>query len=302
MILVDLQQTAIANFLMYHKTGKLGSGSEMLKEEGFGENMNDKSDIELMRFMLLMALRSYKKQFSEKYGDIVLCCDSAMSWRRDIFPFYKIKRKKARDNSVFDWVTFNSIFAKVKEEFRENLPYRLIEAEGAEGDDVIAVMCEMNASRQTPEQILIYSSDQDFLQLQRFPLVQQYDKYRQRFLVTQDPLASLKEKIIRGDKEDGVPNIMSADNVFAAGVRQTPIMTKKCEEWLKIDPLFFCTPEMLERYKRNETLVDLSKIPLEIKSRIATAYLTKHPAPRSKLYQYLLNTRSVEMINSIGEF
>lgn len=304
MILVDLQQTAIASFMMYYKTGKLGPGSTLVKQTTLYEdtgNMDDKTDLEILRHSLLMALRSYRKLF-QKYGDLVLCCDSEISWRKSVFPFYKIKRKKSRDGSVFDWVSFQKCFTTIKEEFRENLPYKLIEADGAEGDDVISVLCEANSHKRTPEPILIYSSDKDFLQLQKYPEVKQYDKIRDRYLVTENPLFDLREKIIRGDPGDGIPNILSPDNSFAVGIKQRPIMTAKVEVWKKVDPVFSFTGDDLERYERNRRLIDLSCIPDVIKGRIASSYLGLRPAPRGNVYKYLMKVREADLLSSAGDF
>jgi hypothetical protein len=244
----------------------------------------------------------FREQFGSKYGDFVLCCDSQLSWRKDIFPFYKIKRKKQRDDSPIDWAGFQTIFSQIKAEFRDHLPYRLVEAEGAEGDDVISVLCEWNAQRTKPEPVLIFSSDKDFLQLQKYPEVQQWDKLRERWLICDNPLFFLREKIIRGDSGDGVPNIFSPENSFAVGVRQKPVMTAKVEEWKQRDPVFNFTGEVLERYERNRLLMDLSMIPVPVKAKIANQFLTNAPKPRSGLYNYFVNSRLPELITETGAF
>lgn len=299
MILVDLQQTAIANYIMDHMPRK---GPDMIAEWGHGDE--EQTELERMRGMLLRALRSYRKKFGEKYGDFILCCDSDKSWRKDFFPFYKIRRKQRRSESTFDWKTFGETFATLKNEFRENLPYRVLEAEGAEGDDVIAVMCEWNNGKKTPEPVLIYSSDQDFLQLQKYPQVEQYDKHRDRFLKCDNPLHEVRELIIRGDDDDDVPNILSADNCFAAKIRQKPMMTAKVDQWKLLDPeeITDWDDDTRERYARNKKLVDLSVIPTDIKAKIAQAFLDVKPAPRSQMYKYLMNTRAVDLLSAAGDF
>jgi hypothetical protein len=64
------------------------------------------------------------------------------------------------------------------------------------------------------EDILIISSDGDFLQLQQYNgksnyTIKQYNHAKKKFVVSENPLEELKEKIIQGDKGDGIPNIMS---------------------------------------------------------------------------------------------
>lgn len=300
MILIDLQQTAMAHYIMDAKDRSLPE--KMIVENGFGDE--DKPDIDRLRNGLLRSLRAVRRKFSEQYGELVLCCDSQLSWRRDIFPLYKARRRKSRDESVLDWKNFNTIFTTIKAEFRDNMPYYLIEADGAEGDDVIAVMCEWNANKRNKEPILIYSSDQDFLQLQRFPEVSQYDKFRDRFLKCENPEYELRELIIRGDVDDGVPNIFSEDNCFVAGIRQRPVMTAKVEIWKTLEPAMITDwdDDTRSRWERNRSLVDLSAIPANIKAHIAQTYLDLSPAGRGNVYKYLMQVGATELIAAAGEF
>ena len=111
-----------------------------------------KIDEGLIRHIVLNSLRSYTKQFKAKYGNMVICCDSKKYWRREVFPFYKSNRKKDRDKSDFDWNLIFETLNKIRDELKQNLPYRVIEVEGAEADDIIAVL----AGRMSPhEDILI---------------------------------------------------------------------------------------------------------------------------------------------------
>jgi hypothetical protein len=194
------------------------------------------------------------RQFKTKYGEIVVACDSKRYWRRDVFPFYKAHRKKDREKSEFDWHLIFETIHKIRDELKENFPYKVIDVEGAEADDVIAVL----AGRMAPhEEILILSSDKDFVQLQKYPNVTQYSPILKRFVKTDDPLGYIKEHIIRGDKGDGIPNFLSPDNTFVAGERQKVINSKKLQEWIVSEPAVFCTTDqMLRGYKRNQMLVD----------------------------------------------
>ena len=42
-----------------------------------------------------------------------------------------------------------------------------------------------------------------------------------------DPIVFLREQIIKGDRSDGVPNILSDDDIFLRDERQKPINKKK---------------------------------------------------------------------------
>ena len=66
-----------------------------------------------------------------------------------------------------------------------------------------------------------------------------------------------------------VDNFLSDDDCFVNGGRQKPLRSGQLEKWSEIeDPAVFCDQEMLRGYRRNEMLVDLTKIPDEIKNKI----------------------------------
>ena len=88
MILVDFNQIAISN-LMVTLNSKYFDNVEV-------------NDI-LIRHMILNSLRSHRVKFHEKYGELVICCDSRHCWRKEVFPFYKASRKKTRASSDYDW-------------------------------------------------------------------------------------------------------------------------------------------------------------------------------------------------------
>lgn len=283
MILIDLNQVLISNLM-----------------QQIGSNPKIQLDENLIRHMVLNSLRSYSKQFRSKYGEIVVACDSKKYWRRDVFPFYKAHRKKDREKSDLDWHSIFECLNKIREELKENFPYRVLEIEGAEADDIIAVL----AARYSPSQdILILSSDKDFVQLQKYPSVVQYSPILKRFLKTEDPAQFIKEHIIRGDKGDGIPNFLSPDNTFVIGERQKVINSKKLEQWIKADPTDFCvTDNMMRNYKRNQMLVDLDFVPETIKAQIVEAYDNTKPCTRQKMFNYFIEKRLKNLMEVIDEF
>ncbi len=282
-ILIDLNQVLISNLMQ-----QINSNPKVKLEEN------------LIRHMVLNSLRSYVRQFKEKYGSIIICCDSKKYWRRDVFPFYKSNRKKARDESGFDWTLIFETLNKIRDELKENFPYKVIDVEGAEADDVIGVL----SARLSPsEDILILSSDKDFVQLQKYENVTQYSPILKRFVKTDDPHLYVKEHIIKGDRGDGIPNFLSADNVFALGERQKVINKKKLDEWLKLKPEDFCVNEnMLRGYKRNQMLVDLDYIPDNISAQIVEAYENVKPGNKQKMFNYFVEKKLVNLMEVIQEF
>ena len=282
-ILVDLNQVLIANLM-----------------QQINYDPKIKLDENLIRHMVLNSLRSYSKQFKSKYGDLVICCDSKIYWRREYFPFYKANRKKDREKSNLDWNLIFQTLNKIRDELKTNFPYRVLEIEGAEADDIIGVLA---ARLSSSEDILILSSDKDFAQLQKYSSVSQYSPILKRFIKNENPLSYLKEHIIRGDRGDGVPNFLSSDNVFVIGERQKVINKKRLTEWINSNYTEFCVNDtMLRGYKRNQTLVDLDYTPETIKSKIVDAYDNTKPSSRQKLLTYFIENRLKTLIPIIDEF
>ena len=282
MILVDMNQVMISNLMMQMKA---------LKSREIDEN--------LIRHMILNSLRSYLKQFKGRYGDMVICCDSRNYWRKEFFPFYKAHRKKDREKSDLDWHLIFETLNKVRDELKEHFPYKVIEVDGAEADDIIAVLtAKLSSSRD----ILILSSDKDFVQLQKYPNVTQYSPILKKFISTDNPQEYIKEHIIRGDKGDGVPNFLSADNVFVLGERQKSINNNRVKEWLARPPEDFCNEQMLRGYKRNQKLVDLDFTPEEIKSNITEAYDNATTGTKQKLMNYFIEKRLRNLMSDMDDF
>jgi len=283
MILIDLNQVLISNLM-----------------QQIGSNPKIKLDEDLIRHMVLNSLRSYTKQFRQKYGHVVICCDSKKYWRRDVFPFYKSNRKKDRDASNLDWNAIFEILNKIRDELKEYFPGRVIEVEGAEADDIIGTLAVRASAN---EDVLILSSDKDFVQLQKYPNVYQYSPILKRYIQSDNPHQFIKEHIIRGDRGDGIPNFLSPDNTFALGERQKTINTKKLTEWINKAPEEFCiNDQMLRGYKRNQMLVDLDFIPETIRSKIVEAYDSATVGTKQKLMNYFIEKRLRNMIEVLDEF
>lgn len=283
MILCDYNQMAIANVMQQTSGG-----------------LKNQLDANLIRHMVLNSLRSYAKQFKDKYGNIVIACDSKRYWRRDFFPFYKSHRKDDREKSAIDWSLIFNTLAEIKDELRENFPYKVIEVEGAEADDIIGVLVK-NFHNQ--EDILILSADKDFVQLQKFKGVTQYSPILKRYMRVDNPHEYIQEHIIRGDRGDGIPNFLSPDNTFAVGERQKVISKKKLSQWIGVNPLDFCvTDTMLRGYKRNQMLVDLDYIPEKIADGILETYNNTKSANKQKMISYLIEKRMKNLFDVADEF
>ena len=84
-----------------------------------------------------------------------------------------------------------------------------------------------------------------------------------------DPHSFIREHIIKGDKSDGIPNFLSADDCFVKGERQRPISQKNLAKWVDMEPSSFCMNDtQLANYHRNRLLIDFDYVPKEIEQQI----------------------------------
>jgi len=288
MIIIDYSQTVISNIM---------AELNIAKEK--------KLEVNLIRHMVLNTIRSYVTKFKEEYGpDIVIACDSRKYWRKDIFPNYKANRKKARQESGLDWNLIFDTINLLKSEIKEHLPYQLVEIEGAEADDVIA--CYIQWIKSENEKVIIVSADHDFMQLHKFNNVYQWSPTRNDFVTCKvDPKDKLFEHIIKGDKGDGVPNVLSDDDTIVEGRRQKAIQTKKLNEW-KLDHTSMPQDTgFVNNFERNQTLIDLSKIPDDIKDTIQSTFLNKKLQTndaKEKIKNYFQQHNLNNMLEVIEEF
>jgi hypothetical protein len=282
MILVDFSQLMVGGLMAHAKT------------------QSDVSE-DLLRHMVLNTLRSYRKQYKKTYGELILCIDSRHYWRRDVFPNYKHARKKAREDSKFDWPIIFKWFDKIKAELKEHFPYKMIDVMAAEADDVIGVLSKY---KHMEEKILILSSDKDFIQLHKYKNVKQYSPMQRKWVRHIDPVGYAKEHIIRGDHGDGIPNFLSGDDFLVEGIRQHPIAKKKVAVWLTQTPEEICegNEEMMERWQRNELLTQFDKVPELLQNDILNAFKKEPKGARKKLYNYFVMNKLQNLMDVIGDF
>jgi hypothetical protein len=286
MIIFDMSQIVISNVTVEYK-----------------DNPQDINE-DVIRHLVLSYILKYVKQFRGTYGtDVVIATDNKNYWRKRSFPPYKAHRAKQRQVSKYDWKLIFDSVNNLKNEFYGNLPYKIIDVDGAEADDIIAILSK-HSSKSLNEKTLIISSDMDFIQLQKYSGVDQFVPKKKSFLKVDDPVLYLREHIIRGDKDDGIPNILSKDDVFISGGRQKPIMTAKLQEWVKCFKIedFCTTEEMVRNYHRNTSLIDLDKIPSDIEASIMDRYQNCAIGNKKKMMDYFYDKGAVNLIQFIGDF
>lgn len=284
MILVDMNQVTLSNLMV-----QIG-----------GKNTVDP---DLVRHMVLNSLRSYRTRFTEEFGELVLCYDNKTNWRRDVFPNYKHSRRKDRKSSKLDWNAIFDTLHLIRDELVEYFPYKVLEVENAEADDIIAsVVFHVASEPKNYEKVLILSGDKDFIQLQKHKFVSQYSPIQKKYMNGIDPTTYIKTHILQGDRSDGVPNFLSPDNTFVDELRQKPISKRKLETWIDLEPEDFCNENMMRNYHRNRTLINLDYIPKEIVDLCIKTFIDAEHKDRKNLLNYFVKYRLRNLTENIGDF
>ena len=292
MILIDYSQVAISNIAVQLAMSK------------------DKNilSIPMVRHMILNSIRGYVHRFRNDYpGEVIICVDGPDPWRRDIFEQYKAKRREGRDNDDKDWESVFGLIHTIKEELRDNFPYKVVQLDKVEADDIIATIIKRTCKKWFNEKYLIISGDKDFQQLQKYPNVFQYSPIQKKFIETDSPQEYIYEHILRGDTSDGIPNFLSPDDTFVNRIKQKPVAKKKLAGWIDSlmrgnDPQDFCNEYHYRNFQRNQRLIDFDYIPDDIENDIYKEYEKVTVPSRSKILPYMIKNDLKELIGKIEEF
>lgn len=284
MILVDLNQVMISNMMMQ-----------------VGNHQNAQIDENMLRHMILNSLRFNRQKFHREFGELIICADDKNYWRRQVYAYYKAGRRKHREESELDWNSIFQALNKIRDELKEFFPYRVIQIETAEADDIIGTIVHEEGEQLNTgsNPILILSGDKDYIQLHKYANVKQYDPTRKRWISNSNPETYLHEHILKGDKGDGVPNVLSPDNTFVMNIRQRPVTKKRLLEWADINNM---DEEVKRNYMRNKAVIDLGLVPDRIKAEIMEEYTADNPKDRSQLLNYFIKNKLRNLMESISEF
>jgi hypothetical protein len=298
MILVDYSQVSLAAILTFQRELK-GTESEVKN---------------LIRHVTLSTLKSYKKKYGKEYGELVICCDGRKYWRKEAFAYYKASRKKNREASDLDWKLIFDTLTEMREDIATHFPWRVIHVERAEADDVIACISKWLQTNQLvteglmedPQKVLILSSDKDFKQLQVYDNIKQWSPMQKKYVTaTKSELkAWMIEHIVKGDAGDGVPNILSPDDIFMQdGVRQKPISAKRLEEFIELGFDACRNDDERRNWHRNSTLVAFEHIPQDVTDDVVNTYLNKKPkGDKMSVMNYLVEKRCRLLLDELDDF
>lgn len=230
-----------------------------------------------IRHIILKRISEIHKKLG-RHNSVILCFDSKNYWRKDYFPYYKMNRKKT--DSSFVWSDYYHHYAIMKEELPLYFPYKCIEVDRCEGDDVINVLSnELNGN------VIIVSSDTDDLQiLERYPHAKQYSLKHNKFIDCEMYNYTLREHIITGDDADCIPSIISdADTYVNPDKRCKPLTKKKKAQYNFIIP-----SEYDARFKENEKIIDMDKIPDNYRDAIIDEYNKEPPKKLGNALNYCI--------------
>lgn len=269
----------------------------------FSQRTDDVNE-DFLRHTILNSLRMYNTRYKDKYGEMVLACDGG-SWRKNVFTEYKASRKTSREASSLDWESIWKSINLIREEIRENLPYKVVQVPGAEADDVIATLVESTQEFGCNEKVMIVSADKDFEQLQKYSNVSQFSPMTKKLITNKSPRKYLMEHVLRGDSGDGVPNVLSDDDTFVdPNKRQPPLRAKILTNWIdnysKLEDIM--EPQIYKNYLRNRTCIDLSYIPEEVSASIMKCYNEQPSIGNSKVFNYLIQKRCKMLVGCAQEF
>ena len=237
---------------------------------------------------------------------IVIALEGPRSWRKKVSVEYKAHREVQRNLRTPREQEDDEIFFEYINEFtkflHEKTNVTVLQVEGCEADDLIARWIQLHPD----EEHVILSSDSDFYQLIA-PNVKMYngiknetitldgifddngeqiiDKKTNNPATGPNPEWELFKKIMKGDPGDNVLRACQKglretklkeafDDRFVKGFTWNNTMLSAWKDHNDIEKT------VLERYKFNEILVDLSKQPDEIKERMDKSILEAIQKPK----------------------
>lgn len=302
MILVDYSQCALANIFQFQ--------ADIIKNCRLGK---PEESVNILRHTVLSTIKSYKKKYGPEYGDIIIACDGPNYWRKKAFQYYKGNRKYESDPNGLDWKFVFETLHKIREELEQYFPYKVLRIEGAEADDIIAVLSKWTQDNDLqaqglfvePQPVLILSSDGDFKQLHKFANIRQWNPMQKKFVKVDDPHAYLMQHIAKAG-DDGIPSILSPDDFFVNKEqygRAKPMSSKRLEKFIAVGRDACLNESETRNWDRNNLMVNFDMIPKDVEESIIHSYMTVQPKrDRMKLMNYLIANKCRLLLQEIEEF
>jgi 5'-3' exonuclease len=213
-------------------------------------------------------------RFGVARRDVVFAkdCSKSSVWRRGIFPEYKASRAH---NGMFNPEVFPHTFQTLLPRLIEANGGHIMGAEFAEADDVIAVVHQYARERMDAP-VVILSNDNDCIQLldDRTHIVNlmMHDVGQRRGALT--PPQYLASRVLSGDRSDNIGSIFPRCGMKTAVRMVTQLEPEQLREYIRQ------RPEIMDKYVRNTTLMDLQLVPPEIRDRVLELLDAAFGAPK----------------------
>lgn len=229
------------------------------------EDFSDEEFIAKYSKMFHNKIIEYAKKLKTPLGNVILAkdCPRDQIWRMDIFPEYKQNRSirgKPIEPFVFQH-TYNTLIPQLLAQYNTTM----LGYPKAEADDVIAVLHAKIRAAHPNLPITVMTCDTDLLQLSNHEETCKTHimDFQMKSLV-KAPIKPvlhvyLEYKIICGDESDNIPAIDNKiGKVTAAKLATNPDLLAKR----------LIVPEVKANYERNQTLINLARIPRDIQDGI----------------------------------
>lgn len=242
------------------------------------EAETDTPNVKLWKYFITDSI--YKSLFKDNITEVILAVDDRKSWRKLYWPRYKESRRLKRDKSKINWDVFHSEYNNFTHELMEYLPFKVLQVENAEADDIIGIL-----ARKDDGQYVVVSNDEDYLQLYS-DRVKLYNPQKMKFVECDNPEEFVIMKCLMGQPKDDIFNIKTPLD-WPAGQRKPgfgevsakKVMKSGYKEWLEENNL-------VDRFHTNKVLIDFNEIPQTMKTRILNTYSNYKLADPSKIYQF----------------
>jgi DNA polymerase I len=195
-------------------------------------------------------------------GDTIFAkdCNRQCVWRRQHFPTYKGTRTH---NNNFNSDAFTTMYNDVIPAWIARAGGTVIGHDGAEADDVVAVIKAHIRETDPERRVVILTNDNDIIQLvdERTTIINLsfHDVGERRGPLT--PGQYLQSRILLGDRSDNIPSVLTR------GAHKTCNKLVTEHDAATIKSMHACSS-----YAMNELLMDLTLVPATIQDGIVAKY------------------------------
>jgi 5'-3' exonuclease len=235
--------------------------------------------------------------------EVVLACDHK-SWRKLVYPRYKLNREQGREESDVDWQLYYREFDNYLALLKANLPFKVLTVRSAEADDIIGVL-----ALHGEDDYVVVSADKDYKQLLCRKNVKVYHPLTKKFMECPDTDAFIQEQCLTGQPKDFIPQLKPKLGPKTAA----KIIEDGVDGWLEkndgvLEPFEdsrgcrWHKETLKEQYEFNKVLLDFRCIPEVIRRRTFEQYEQYELPPFDRLYPFFKAMRWNQALDEFTRF